>query len=250
MVYPTPRRADRSEQPRILRSALAAISPNRSACVFDLDSTLLNNHPRQARIVREYGAIAKDQRLVACTEQHIVSWDQRDALRALGLGTEEVEAVAPRLRAYWRSCFFTSAQCEIDAANPGARAYLEAALASGGRIIYLTGRPAEMYAGTVESFRRAGFPLPGPQGADGPVVLWCKEEPEGSDDAWKVACHLRLAALGGVACAFDNEPLHINGYKAAFPSAVAVHLDTDHSGRPVPVRADIPSVRDFVLEGA
>jgi hypothetical protein len=250
MVYPTPRRADRSEQPRILRSALAAISPSRTACVFDLDSTLLNNHPRQARIVREFGARTGDPRLAACTEEHIVSWDQRDTLRALGLGPAEVEAAAPGLRAYWHSCFFTSAQCEIDTPNPGARAYLEAVLARGGRIIYLTGRPAGMYPGTVESFRRAGFPLPGPQGAEGQVVLWCKEDPDGSDDAWKVSCHLRLAALGGVACAFDNEPMHINGYKAAFHSAVAVHLDTDQSGRPVSVRADIPSVRDFLLEGA
>jgi hypothetical protein len=248
MVYPTPRRAVPSEQPRILRAALAAISPSRSACVFDLDSTLLTNHPRQASIVRQFGVASGDARFTACAEEHIVSWDQRDTLRALGLGAPEVEEVAPRLRAFWRGCFFTSEQCEIDRANPGARDYLEAVLARGGRIIYLTGRPVPMYAGTVVSFRRAGFPLPGPQGSEGQVSLWCKPETEPSDDAWKVSCHLRLAGLGGIACAFDNEPIHINGYKEAFRGAVAVHLDTDHSGRPVAVRADIPSVRDFVLE--
>jgi hypothetical protein len=248
MVYPTPRRADPSEQPRILRSALDAITPARSACVFDLDSTLLNNHPRQASIVRQFGAAQGDVRLTACGEEHITSWDQRDTLRALGLSAPEVEDMAPRLREFWRASFFTSEQCEIDRANPGARDYLERVLGRGGRIIYLTGRPAPMYPGTVESFRRAGFPLPGPQGSLGPVSLWCKPETEPSDDAWKVSCHLRLAGVGGLACAFDNEPIHINGYKEAFQAAVAVHLDTDHSGRPVPVRGDIPSVRDFLLE--
>jgi hypothetical protein len=38
----------------------------------------------------------------------------------------------------------------------------------------------------------------------------------------------------------------VNSYKEAFPRAVVVHLDTDHSGRPVPVRDDIPSIHDFV----
>ena len=247
MVYPSPCRAERSEQPRILRSALAAIAPSRSTCVFDLDSTLLSNHPRQARIVREYGALAGDLRLTVCNEEHIVSWDQRDTLRALGLGPAEVEAAAAPLRDYWKSVFFTSAQCEIDLPNPGARASLEQVLGCGGRIVYITGRPEVMTAGTVESFRRAGFPLPEPEGR---VLLWCKPQTESSDDAWKVACHARLAALGGIACAFDNEPLHINGYQESFPEAVAVHLDTDHSGRPVSLRADIPSVRDFLLETA
>jgi phosphoglycolate phosphatase-like HAD superfamily hydrolase len=244
MVYPPPRRADPSEQASILRSALAALGGGLRTCVFDLDSTLLCNHPRQAAIVREFGAASGDGRLTRCTEEQVVSWDQRDTLRLLGLTAGEVEATAPLLRDYWRTCFFTSRLCVLDTPNPGARAYLERALEAGGRLVYLTGRPQEMEAGTLESFRKAGFPLP--EGAR--VLLWCKPDPQGSDDAWKKAAHERLAALGPLACAFDNEPEHINGYKQSFPAAVAVHLDTDHSGRPIPLRADVPSVRDFVLE--
>jgi len=51
-----------------------------------------------------------------------------------------------------------------------------------------------------------------------------------------------------VACAFDNEPTHVNAYKRSFPEAAVVHLDTDHSRRPVEVLPEIPSIHDFVME--
>ena len=46
-------RAIREEQRRILEDALASLRPPHATAVFDLDSTLLNNKPRQSRIVRE-----------------------------------------------------------------------------------------------------------------------------------------------------------------------------------------------------
>ena len=57
------------------------------------------------------------------------------------------------------------------------------------------------------------------------------------------------STLSGLACAFDNEPTHVNAYKRAFPDARVVHLDTDHSGRPVEVRPDVPSIVDFRMSG-
>jgi hypothetical protein len=53
--------------------------------------------------------------------------------------------------------------------------------------------------------------------------------------------------MQGIVAAFDNEPTHDNAYKRSFPDAVVVHLDTDHSRRPVEVLADIPSIHDFVM---
>ena len=92
--------------------------------------------------------------------------------------------------------------------------------------------------------RRAGFPLP-----DGSKVqLWLKPRLADDDDAWKEICHRRLIALRGIACAFDNEPTHVNAYKVSFPDAVVVHLDTDHSRRPVEVLESIPSIHDFVMD--
>ena len=237
-------RAQRHQQTRILRSALAAIRPERPAAAFDLDSTLLMNRVRQARIIREYGAQQGDARLAACPPEAIVSWDLRDSARLCGLSGAEAEAVYPALKEFWRTRFFTSAYCADDTPVAGARDFLHAVLERGGEILYITGRHEEMGAGTVESFRRAGFPLP----AGEQVQLWLKPRPADDDDAWKETCHQRLLALRGICAAFDNEPTHVNAYKKSFPQAVVVHLDTDHSRRPVDVRLDIPSIHDFVME--
>ena len=40
----------------------------------------------------------------------------------------------------------------------------------------------------------------------------------------------------------------MNAYKRSFPDAVVVHLDTDHSRRPVNVLPEVPSIHDFVME--
>lgn len=237
-------RAVRGEQARILRAALQAIRPGRHAAAFDLDSTLLINKFRQARIVREWGRRLGEPRLAACPPEAIVSWDLRDSARLCGLSEGEVERMLPGLKAFWLERFFSSEYCRDDSPVAGARQFLEQVLARGGEILYITGRHEEMREGTLESFRRAGFPLP--EGER--VRLWLKPNLPDDDDAWKEHCHARLRELRQVACAFDNEPTHVNAYKRAFPEAVVVHLDTDHSRRPVDVHPEVPSIRDFVLE--
>ena len=236
-------RANRADQSRILQSALDSIRPERPAAAFDLDSTLLVNKTRQARIVRELGEAVGDRRLAACQPEAVVSWDLRDTARLCGLSEQEIKAIVPQLRDFWKARFFTSEYCRDDTPVAGARDYLRAVLDLGGEILYITGRHEQMADGTLESFRNAGFPLP-----DGKSVqLWLKPNLDDDDDAWKEICHRRLIALRGIACAFDNEPTHVNAYKRSFPDAVVVHLDTDHSGRPVDVLPDIPSIQDFVL---
>jgi hypothetical protein len=238
-------RAVPADQTRILRAALGAIQPGRPAAVFDLDSTILSNKPRQARIVREFGRERGIAQLVRCTPEAIVSWDLRDTMRACGLSREEAERLDPGLRRFWRERFFTSEYCREDEPIAGAAAYLHRVLDAGGELLYVTGRHAGMRPGTLDSFHRAGFPLP-----DGlRAQLWLKPRLDDDDDRWKEVCQARLLELPGLACAFDNEPTHVNGYKSAFPEARVVHLDTDHSGRPVEVRPDVPSIVDFRMAG-
>jgi hypothetical protein len=236
-------RAVANEQASILRAALEAVRVARGLAAFDLDSTLLSNKPRQARIVREFGEQVGDARLARCPAEAIISWDLRDSLRLCGLTAEEAAARFPAIKEFWRERFFTSEYCRDDVPIAGAPEYVRAALEQGGRVLYLTGRHTEMGPGTVVSFERGGFPLPD----GGRVQLWLKPEFEDSDDAFKELMHARLTGEGGVAAAFDNEPTHVNAYKLAFPSAFVVHLDTDHSGRPVEVLETIPSVVDFTL---
>ena len=242
---PSGARAVPSDQTRTLRAALDAIQPGRPAAAFDLDSTILSNKPRQARIVREFGHVRGIPALADCTAQAVVSWDLRDTLRLCGLPADEVDRLHPDLRRFWFERFFTSEYCREDEPIAGASDYLRRVLGAGGDVLYITGRHAGMEAGTLHSFRRAGFPLP--DGAR--VQLWLKPRPDDDDDRWKEVCHARLLELSGLACAFDNEPTHVNAYKRAFPDARVVHLDTDHSGRPVEVRPDVPSIVDFRMSG-
>ena len=207
---------------------------------FDLDSTLLDNRPRQAQLLREYGAGA-GLALERHTAEHWMGWDARIAMTNAGLAPELVEAHIGPFRAFWRERFFTSEYCVLDRPIAGAAAFVADVLARGARIHYVTGRHEELRAGTVTCFEQTGFAVPD----DARVDLLMKPTLDEHDDAYKLRTYATLASRGTVIAAFDNEPAHINGYLAAFPDALIVHLATDHSMREIPLSAGIPSIRDF-----
>jgi FMN phosphatase YigB (HAD superfamily) len=208
--------------------------------VFDLDSTLLDNKPRQTRILREFGVAHGIPQLAATRNEHWVDWSIAHAMANTGLPAAEVDRWAEEAKQYWRERFFTSEYCRDDDAIAGAKDYLAAVADAGAFIAYCTGRHEPMRAGSVESFQRLGFPVPGPR-----VELLMKPVFELSDDDWKAEAYARLRQLGGVVAVFDNEPTHVNGYRAAFPDATVVHLATDDSGRPVTLSDGIVSIKDF-----
>lgn len=232
---------DREAQRRVLDRALARAREG-GVAVFDLDSTLLDNRPRQARIVREYGAAHGIAPLAACTADHWSSWDIASAMRACGCDEPTIAAHAGPAKEFWRDRFFTSEYCRDDREIAGAPAFVRAVAGAGAQVAYVTGRHVQMEPGTLECLGRLGFPLP--PGA-GKVHLLLKPSFDLHDDAWKEQAYARLDRIGNVALAFDNEPTHINGYAARFPGALCIHLATDDSGRPVPLAPGVPSVADF-----
>jgi hypothetical protein len=254
-----PSRARRERQTEILDAVLraAAARAPEGVCVFDLDSTVLDNRPRQARILADYGRSAGEPLLFDARPEHFQGWDLAAALANTGLAAGQVRAHLAPFRRFWEEWFFTSAYCRLDAPVPGAPAFVRAVLGAGARIAYVTGRPRTMLDGTLAAFRRADLPLLEPVGPEpraseggatptGPrVVLLMKDAPELLDDAWKLRACDELARLGPVVAAFDNEPAHVNAYAERWPDALAVHLDTDHSERPVEVFARVPSIADF-----
>ncbi|HXX29492.1 MAG TPA: hypothetical protein VEJ89_02105 [Myxococcaceae bacterium] len=194
---------------------------------FDLDSTLLDNRPRQAAIVRAYGRERGLPALSGFEARHLhTGFDLRDALQRHGLGADEVERLLVDFRPYWRERFFTSEACRVDIPVRGAPGYVRRAREAGAQVVYVTARPEPMRPGTLEVMERHGFPLPG----EG-VELAMKGDPDVTDDEFKRGAHRRLAARGRVTAAFDNEPGHINDYRASFPGATAVLVATGHSGR-------------------
>ncbi len=241
------RRARPGDQGRILAAALErawSAHPDGIA-VFDLDSTILDNRPRQARIVQDYGRAADVPALLRARPEHWRGWDLEAALVAAGLGRGEARRHLAAFRRFWAERFFTSAYCRLDVPLPGAPEFVRAVAAAGARLAYVTGRPAWMEEGTLDVFRRFGFPLPD----DARAHLLMKPGDALSDDAWKALAREAVERLGRVVLAFDNEPAHVNAYARTWPTALAVHLDTDHSPRPEEVLPRIPSIADFRAPG-
>jgi len=218
------------EWQRVLTDILAAARAAGPAGVvaFDLDSTLLDNRPRQAAIVREFATRHGIAALEGFGPEHLVTgFDTREALARAGLDAASVTRWLPELRRHWVERFFTSEACLHDIPVRGAAAYARRAHATGVQIVYLTARPERMRPGTEEVLRRFGFPLPGER-----VVLWMKpDDPSLGDDDFKRSAHARLASLGRLIAAFDNEPGHVNDFRQTFPDAEVVLVATGHSGR-------------------
>lgn len=220
---------------------LARSRAGRGVVVFDLDSTLLDNRPRQARILREYGAQVGHPTLAGTQAHHWVDWSITTAMRNAGVPEPDIRVHHDPAREFWRQRFFTSEYCTDDIPIRGAVAYVEAVREAGATVLYVTGRHEGMRRGTVANFEALGFPLP-----DGRrVQLFMKPHIEEHDDAYKIRVQDDIRALGELLAVFDNEPAHANGYRAAFADAIVVRLDTDHSGRPIPLLPGIELLPHF-----
>lgn len=208
---------------------------------FDLDSTLLDNRPRQAKILREYGLEQQLEALASHEADHWAGWDARIAMRNGGLSEELIEVHYQPFREYWWNKFFTSDYCACDRPLPGAVDFVDAVTRAGARVFYVTGRHEAMRRGTVECFDNCGFSSP----KQPHIELIMKPTMDEHDDTFKLRTYAQLRQAGNVIAAFDNEPAHINGYAEAFPQARCVHLATDYSMRDIPLAAGIPSIIDF-----
>lgn len=249
MPYANGSKPSRPVDPSVLGRVLtraAELGP-KGLVIFDLDSTLLDNRPRQALILREYGTASGIKELTACQPEHFTGWSLRPPMLACGLPEPRVLVLEQEARRFWKERFFTSEYCTHDIALPGAVEYVHKVLGTGAQVVYCTGRHLPMRDGTLACFRREGFPLPAELGGDGPknVHLLMKPTFDQHDDAWKVLARAQIQALGEPIAAFDNEPTHINTHQESFPEALCVHLATDDSARGIEVLQRIPSIVDF-----
>lgn len=224
---------------------------NQRFVVFDLDSTLLDNRARNAVITREFGKLHNQTDLMQAKPEHWQDWSARNAMSSMGLPPEEIEKLIDAYTSYWEDHFFTSHYCQFDEAVAGAVAYVTKLQQSGAIIRYLTGRHEAMRPGTNNSLTNLGFPKPGVND----VELIMKSVQSIPDDEYKNNAMLQIdhGNNGGdndgveILAAFDNEPYHINAYRKAYPQATCIHLNTDHSMRPISLLDGIVSINNFII---
>lgn len=220
----------------------AALLGPRAVVAFDLDSTLLDNRPRQLKIIHEFGMEINHEKIKNCRMDQVDAWSLEWTLRYCGLSPKEVDALLPDLTKFWQQRFFSKMYCAVDIPMPGAVEYVNKLKETGCKIAYSTGRDINMKEGSEVCLHREGFPLPDEK----QVYFLLKPTLEMPDDDWKEQLHGALREKGQLIAAFDNEPKHINTYYQSFPDVYAIHLYTDESGRGIPVLPQIPSVYHFL----
>jgi len=199
--------------------------------VFDLDDTLLSTDERHLRILREFGLTDVPR---SALKYRIV-----ETARAAGVADERTLAA---LRDFWFKRFFQNDYLSADEPVPGGPAYCRDLSAAGATLVYMTGRDEGMRQGTVFSLERHAFPKP-----DGRAVrLILKPRFEDSDVEFKTKALEQVSALGDVAGAFENEPLHVNLFGERFGDARLYLLETKHSGKPVRAHPRTHRIKDFV----
>jgi hypothetical protein len=194
--------------------------------VFDLDGTLMDNRPRTAVILKE---LATELRREAHAAADTLDAAQADALAYLlsdslrRLGLEHPELV-DRATTFWRDRFFTDHYLRHDIAVPGSVELARACYEAGATIVYFTGRDLPLMAlGSFQSLRDLGFPI-GVVGTE----LVCKPNATLPDEAFKREEGPKIARIGEVVAAFDNEPGNCNAFLEMYPASDVVFVDTQH----------------------
>jgi hypothetical protein len=221
---PGPRR--RSLFERILSRCERGASAAVPVVVLDLDGTLLDNRPRTLAIFLELadewaGTEPELSARLRAAKASELAYHMADSLAKLGITREDLVAQAV---AFWRERFFADPHLHHDVEVPGASAFARSCYARGATLVYLTGRDLPlMGVGTFSSLRDLAFPI-GVAGTE--LVL--KPRADMPDAEFKRYEAPRLARVGTVVAAFDNEPENCNVFAAGYPDADSVFVDTQH----------------------
>jgi len=221
---PAPRR--RTLLDRIIVRSARGPAAGAPVVVFDLDGTLLDNRPRTLAIFHELAETwaGREPDIAARlrgAEASRLAYHVSDSLGMLGITREELVKEAFE---FWRARFFTDGYLRHDVEVPGAAAFARACYEQGATLVYLTGRDLPlMGVGTFMSLRDRGFPI-GVAGTE--LVL--KPRADMPDAEFKCYEAPRLARVGTVIAAFDNEPENCNVFAASYPEADSVFVDTQH----------------------
>ncbi|MEZ7890295.1 MAG: HAD family hydrolase [Candidatus Wallbacteria bacterium] len=235
-------------KPEILNEVIAAsekclAEKQTPVVVFDLDSTLLNNAPRNRAIIEEFakGEGSKEVdfvKAVAGMKDEQIAYSLDDTLKNIGITDKKV---LKELKNYWYDRFFTDKYVVLDTAYEGAADYVKKLHSKGIKVVYLTGRDTpDMEKGTIKSLTDCGFPY-----GDTNAVLLTKPVKQMKDDEYKKTASADILKMGKVIASFDNEPKNVNLFKEVFPGALVVFIETNHNPKAVPVDKEIPWIKSW-----
>jgi hypothetical protein len=248
---PYPRLAP-AEQDALFARIVERCRPKRGepvpVVVFDLDGTLMDNRPRTAVILQELAVELRREahsaaELLAAAEAEKLAYLVSDSLKRLGVEHPEV---VERVTVFWRERFFTDSYLKHDVAVPGSVELARACYEAGATLVYFTGRdlPA-MSLGSFQSLRDLGFPI-GVVGTE----LVCKPDPKIPDERFKREEGPKIARIGKIVSAFDNEPGNCNAFQEIAPDADVVFVDTQHLPGAPALSPKVHIVADLVMRQA
>lgn len=243
-------------QPEVLAQLLEKVrlcvaKGERPIVIFDLDETIINSQIRALRILKDI-AQQKDITARYPSESKAISQLQPGDIRAYPLYVGEIlknagidsEALVKDITRNFVDQYLSNNYCTDDWPIAGACAYVNLLHQAGAWIVYLTGRNRPgMEQSTMECLRRNRFPL----GEEQHAFLVMKPTRDMNDTVFKGPALETIATWGVVVGGFENEPANVNVFKARFPEALMVFVDTVHSNRPDVPRADIPWIANFIL---
>jgi hypothetical protein len=230
---------------QVAEQVRTADKANHPMVVFDLDDTLFDVRTRTLSILHEFAANPEVQAeypeiadKLAKAALSDMRYDPKGAFDQLGVHDD---AVLAKWKAFWAPRFFSDRYCERDDTVAGAAAYAKRLVDLGARVVYLSGRDiARMQKGTLAGLKTRGLPT----GHKTSLIL----KPDAKDDdlVFKKNAFAAIAKMGQVIAAFENEPKNLNAMGEAFPKAVLVFLDTQHSAAPDTVTGEAHWVKNFL----
>ena len=209
--------------------------------LFDLDSTLLNNRPRQARILREFGAAGAVAPLLSCALEAFRWLVAEGADAQPGLCREtEVENPEPQAKQYWRDRFFYQREhCVDDVALAGAVDFVQRCKEPV-RVSSYCRSPSGDATGR-RLLRTRGLP----DSDEDRVSLLMKPQSDMHDDDWKLPARDQTRQRGQLIAALTTSRRTSTPTASSVPDAICVHL-SPMSRRGISVHLEHPvDLNDF-----
>ena len=211
--------------------------------VFDLDGTLMDNRPRTMVILQELAQELRAEahssaEVLAATRAEELAYLLGDSLRKLGVEHPEL---LTRAESFWKTRFFSDDYLKHDVAIAGSVAFARACYDAGAVIVYFTGRDLPLMGlGSFQSLRDLGYPI-GVVGTE----LVCKPDAKIPDEQFKRAEGPKIARVGRIVAAFDNEPGNCNAFLEIAPDSEVVFVDTQHLPGAPALHPGVHVVGDF-----